>query len=61
VGSPSGSKADGVTSGEAGPLNYAPEAAERVRQVLSSRDGVVEQRGLDFVAGLPARPVGQDR
>jgi TfoX/Sxy family transcriptional regulator of competence genes len=33
-------------------LNYDPEAAERVRQVLSSRDGVVEKRmvgGLSFL------------
>jgi TfoX/Sxy family transcriptional regulator of competence genes len=33
-------------------LNYDPEAAERVRQVLSNRDGVVEKRmvgGLSFL------------
>ena len=33
-------------------MNYDPEAAERVRQVLSSRDGVVEKRmvgGLSFL------------
>jgi TfoX/Sxy family transcriptional regulator of competence genes len=33
-------------------LNYDPEAAERVRHVLSSRDGVVEKRmvgGLSFL------------
>jgi TfoX/Sxy family transcriptional regulator of competence genes len=33
-------------------LNYDPEAAERVRQVLSGRDGVVEKRmvgGLSFL------------
>jgi TfoX/Sxy family transcriptional regulator of competence genes len=33
-------------------LNYDPEAAERVRQVLSSRDDVVEKRmvgGLSFL------------
>jgi TfoX/Sxy family transcriptional regulator of competence genes len=33
-------------------LNYDPEAAERVRQALSSRDGVVEKRmvgGLSFL------------
>lgn len=33
-------------------MNYDPEAAERVRQVLSNRDGVVEKRmigGLSFL------------
>ncbi len=33
-------------------MSYDPEAAERVRQVLSSRDGVVEKRmvgGLSFL------------
>jgi TfoX/Sxy family transcriptional regulator of competence genes len=33
-------------------LNYDPETAERVRQMLSSRDGVVEKRmvgGLSFL------------
>ena len=33
-------------------MNYDPEAAERVRHVLSNRDGVVEKRmvgGLSFL------------